>query len=560
MLFQNTGVENFLQEVFRPVQTIDEFVLQLHKAVSCVQEDVPVTRIEGVLNCVGISISESSKEETIVLFDEGRQEGTPEVYEYLNADCSTTRICIYGEKGQNRTLEQKEILNFMGQVIYNILSRLTLQGLLRHARGTDLVVGLPNLTVFMDFARELIEQDKIDGYESLYLNIRNFKYVNRKLSYRSGNEIMKQYAAHLKEHLDSEEMVARPGGDNFIVLLKKEHTPGFLRLLENVEVSHKAGDREYKFELKATIGVTHLKGVEDAGEVMMRSSVAYQVARDKEGGAVAYYDEQKYSNIMKQKDISANFDDALKNEKFVVYYQPKVRTRDSKIGGAEALIRWYFKGSIVSPGEFIPILEKDGSICRLDFYVLDKVCAFLKRLQEEGQDYLKISVNFSRCHMENKHLAEDIVAVINKHGVPHKYIEVELTESEDFKDYEEISKLVNKLKQYDIATSIDDFGTGYSSLNMLRLAEIDLLKIDRSFVQMDEEFERKFRDIVMLKNIVRMAKELGIQIVAEGVETKEQYEYLSTTGCDMMQGYYFDKPLPEDEFIKRMKIGKYEKR
>ncbi len=560
MLFQNTGVENFLQEVFRPVQTIDEFVLQLHKAVSCVQEDVPVTRIEGVLNCVGISISESSKEETIVLFDEGRQEGTPEVYEYLNADCSTTRICIYGEKGQNRTLEQKEILNFMGQVIYNILSRLTLQGLLRHARGTDLVVGLPNLTVFMDFARELIEQDKIDGYESLYLNIRNFKYVNRKLSYRSGNEIMKQYAAHLKEHLDSEEMVARPGGDNFIVLLKKEHTPGFLRLLENVEVSHKAGDREYKFELKATIGVTHLKGVEDAGEVMMRSSVAYQVARDKEGGAVAYYDEQKYSNIMKQKDISANFDDALKNEEFVVYYQPKVRTRDSKIGGAEALIRWYFKGSIVSPGEFIPILEKDGSICRLDFYVLDKVCAFLKRLQEERQDYLKISVNFSRCHMENKHLAEDIVAVINKHGVPHKYIEVELTESEDFKDYEEISKLVNKLKQYDIATSIDDFGTGYSSLNMLRLAEIDLLKIDRSFVQMDEEFERKFRDIVMLKNIVRMAKELGIQIVAEGVETKEQYEYLSTTGCDMMQGYYFDKPLPEDEFIKRMKIGKYEKR
>ena len=162
--------------------------------------------------------------------------------------------------------------------------------------------------------------------------------------------------------------------------------------------------------------------------------------------------------------------------------------------------------------------------------------------------------------MENKHLAEDIVAVIDKHGVPHKYIEVELTESEDFKDYEEISRLVNKLKLNDIATSIDDFGTGYSSLNMLRLAEIDLLKIDRSFVQMDEEFERKFRDIVMLKNIVRMAKELGIQIVAEGVETKEQYEYLSTTGCDMMQGYYFDKPLPEDEFIKRLKIGKYEER
>lgn len=560
MLYQNTGVESFLQEVFKPVQTIDEFVLQLHKAISCVQEDVLVARIEGVLNCVDISLSERAKEATIVLFDEGRAAGAPEVYEYPNAGGSTTKICIYGEKGQGWTPEQKEILKLISQVIYNILSRLTLQELIKHVKGTDLMVGLPNLTAFMDFARELIVKGRIDEYESLYLNIRNFKYVNRKLSYRSGNEIMKQYAAHLKEHLDNEEMVARPGGDNFIVLLKKEHTSDFLKFLENVEVSQKAGGREYKFELKATIGVTHLRGVKDAGEVMMRSSVAYQVARDKEGSAVAYYDEQKYSNIMKQKDISANFDDSLKNEDFVVYYQPKVRTRDSKIGGAEALIRWYFKGNIVSPGEFIPILEKDGSICRLDFYVLDKVCAFLKKLREEGQDYLKISVNFSRCHMENKHLAEDIVAVIDKHGVPHKYIEVELTESEDFKDYEEISKLVNKLKQYDIATSIDDFGTGYSSLNMLRLAEIDLLKIDRSFVQMDEEFERKFRDIVMLKNIVRMAKELGIQIVAEGVETKEQYEYLSTTGCDMMQGYYFDKPLPENEFIKRLKIGKYEER
>lgn len=558
MLFQNTGVELFLQEVFRPVQTIDDFVLQLHKAISYVEKDVPIARIEGIVNCTDVSLSEKEQQETIVLYESGKPVGSPEVYEYLNADGSSTRICLYGDKDRIWTPKQKEILDFIGQVVYNILSRLTLQGLLKHAKGTDLMVGLPNLTAFMEFARKLIEQGIIEQYESLYLNIRNFKYVNRKLSYGSGNEIMKQYASRLKEHLDSGEMVARTGGDNFIVLLKKEHTPDFLKFLENVEVCQKVEDREYKFELKATIGVTHLNGVEDAGEVMMRSSVAYQVARDKEGKGVAYYDEQKYSNIMKQKDISANFDDALKKGDFVVYYQPKVRTKDSKIGGAEALIRWNFKGTIVSPGEFIPILEKDGSICRLDFYVLDKVCDFLSRLQEEGQSLIKISVNFSRCHMENTHLAEDIAAVIDKYKIPHKYIEVELTETEDFKDYEVISGLVNKLKKYDIATSIDDFGTGYSSLNMLRLAEIDLLKIDRSFVQMDEEFEKKFRDIVMFKNIVRMAKELGIQIVAEGVETKEQYEYLSTTGCDMMQGYYFDKPLPEEEFVKRLKIGKYE--
>ena len=202
MLYQNTGVESFLQEVFKPVQTIDEFILQLHKATSCVQEDVPVARIEGVLNCVDVSLSERAKEATIVLFDEGRAAGAPEVYEYPNAGGSTTRICIYGEKGQGWTPEQKEILKLMSQVIYNILSRLTLQELIKHVKGTDLVVGLPNLTAFMDFARELIVKGRIDEYESLYLNIRNFKYVNRKLSYRSGNEIMKQYEANLKDQLD----------------------------------------------------------------------------------------------------------------------------------------------------------------------------------------------------------------------------------------------------------------------------------------------------------------------------------------------------------------------
>ncbi|MGN1204805.1 MAG: putative bifunctional diguanylate cyclase/phosphodiesterase [Lachnospiraceae bacterium] len=557
MLFQSTGIEKFLHEIFQPVQTIGDFEKQLKQAISYTEADVPIVKIVGILTCVDISLSEKDSEEKILLYNTRQQAGEAINYQYVNTDGSTTTICIYLREGHTPDAKEKEILDFMGQVLYNVTSRLVLQTLLMHAKGTDLTVGIPNLTAFMDFAKEMMNQGKIEEYSAIYLNIQNFKYVNRKVSYHSGNDVMRQYAIMLQEHLEPDEIVARLGGDNFIALIKNDHTKEFLDFLKSVEVTQTLDGKEWKFELKATIGVSHLKGITDAGEVMMRSSVAYQVAREHEGSAVAFYDEKNYSKIMRQKDISAHFEAALKNGDFMVYYQPKVRTKDIRIGGAEALVRWNYKGNIVSPGEFIPILEKDGRICQLDFYVLDKVCAFLNRLQDEGLPLLKISVNFSRCHMENAHLADDIVAVIDKYALSHKFIEVELTESEDFKDYEEISKLVNELKKHDIATSIDDFGTGYSSLNMLRLAEIDLLKIDRSFVQMDEEFERKFRDIVMLKNIVRMAKELGIQIVAEGVETREQYEYLSTTGCDMMQGYYFDKPLPEEEFIKRLKIGKY---
>ena len=462
--------------------------------------------------------------------------------------------------GPGYSEEEIQTHRFIFREIFIQYNRTLAQCMLEKIMNTDINTGVANQNSLMYYAVNLIKNGRIGDYTGIFFNIHNFKYVNKVFDYSQGDVILRNYAQMVKSYLDSDEEIARLGGDNFVVICRNENASDFISKIKDVHMSHEFRSVKREIQLGVTAGIACLEGVDKPREVMARTSIAYQAARKTGAGSIVVYTKEIQKHLMDDQEILAAFPQALAAGEFVVYYQPKVRTRDSKIGGAEALIRWYFKGNIVSPGEFIPILEKDGSICRLDFYVLDKVCAFLKKLREEGQDYLKISVNFSRCHMENKHLAEDIVAVIDKHGVPHKYIEVELTESEDFKDYEEISRLVNKLKLNDIATSIDDFGTGYSSLNMLRLAEIDLLKIDRSFVQMDEEFERKFRDIVMLKNIVRMAKELGIQIVAEGVETKEQYEYLSTTGCDMMQGYYFDKPLPEDEFIKRLKIGKYEER
>ena len=491
--------------------------------------------------------------------EEGAELGTPVDIEMKIRTGGTVFIKDY-PYGLGYSEEEIQTHRFIFREIFIQYNRTLAQCMLEKIMNTDINTGVANQNSLMYYAVNLIKNGRIGDYTGIFFNIHNFKYVNKVFDYSQGDVILRNYAHMVKSYLDSDEEIARLGGDNFVVICRNENASDFISKIKDVHMSHEFRSVKRELQLGVTAGIACLEGVDKPREVMARTSIAYQAARKTGAGSIVVYTKEIQKQLMDDQEILAAFPQALAAGEFVVYYQPKVRTRDSKIGGAEALIRWYFKGNIVSPGEFIPILEKDGSICRLDFYVLDKVCAFLKKLREEGQDYLKISVNFSRCHMENKHLAEDIVAVIDKHGVPHKYIEVELTESEDFKDYEEISRLVNKLKLNDIATSIDDFGTGYSSLNMLRLAEIDLLKIDRSFVQMDEEFERKFRDIVMLKNIVRMAKELGIQIVAEGVETKEQYEYLSTTGCDMMQGYYFDKPLPEDEFIKRLKIGKYEER
>jgi len=159
--------------------------------------------------------------------------------------------------------------------------------------------------------------------------------------------------------------------------------------------------------------------------------------------------------------------------------------------------------------------------------------------------------------MEDPQLIEKIVDLIDKHDIPHEYLEIELTESENFKDYEVMSRIIMGLKAEGISTSIDDFGTGYSSLNMLKMIHVDLLKLDKSFVPMGEKRVCGERDILMFECIARMAKELGIKMVAEGVETKEQYEYLKNAGCDMIQGYYFDRPLPEAEFLQRICKGYY---
>jgi len=168
-----------------------------------------------------------------------------------------------------------------------------------------------------------------------------------------------------------------------------------------------------------------------------------------------------------------------------------------------------------------------------------------------------ISVNFSKKHMNNPELVREIVATIDKHNVPHNYLEIELTESEDFKDYVVMEKLTRDLKEAGICTSIDDFGTGYSSLNMLKMTSIDILKIDRSFIPLEEAYAQRGADCIMFENIAHLAKALGYQVVAEGVETKQQYEYLKDVGCDVIQGYYFDRPLPEEQFLEKVAIGQY---
>ena len=241
----------------------------------------------------------------------------------------------------------------------------------------------------------------------------------------------------------------------------------------------------------------------------------------------------------------------LEKGEFKVYYQPKSDIQSEEIIGAEALCRWEHEGAVIMPADFIPILEQSTDICKLDFYMLEHVCQDIRRRLDEGKPVVRVSVNFSHKNMMDADLSEHITDVVDRYRVPHDLIEIEFTESTTDIEFKEIKRVVSELQQDGICTSVDDFGLGQSSLNLIREIPWNVLKIDRSLIPLDADNPHSTRS-VMFKYIVAMAKELGLECIAEGVETEKQVNMLRDNSCSLAQGYYFGKPLPTEEFEKEL--------
>ena len=220
--------------------------------------------------------------------------------------------------------------------------------------------------------------------------------------------------------------------------------------------------------------------------------------------------------------------------------------------GAEALCRWKHDGEMILPFRFIPVLEQNGDIVKLDFYMLEHVCRDMRRWIDDGEKAVRVSVNLSRLHMGDPNLLERILSIIDKYDIPHQFIEIELTETTTEVDYIELKKLVSGLRDAGIFTSVDDFGVGYSSMNLLRELPWNVIKIDRSFMPLGDRSQEDEKRKVMLKSVIGMTQALGLKCIAEGVETVDQIILLKKYGCFYAQGYYFDKPLPVEEFETRL--------
>ncbi|WP_455617327.1 two-component system response regulator [Eisenbergiella sp.] len=420
----------------------------------------------------------------------------------------------------------------------------------------DRLTGLYSKEYFYERVREILLQNPDKEYDILCSDVENFKMINDVFGILAGNKLLCGIAGVYQREAEEGSICGRLSADRFACLQehRAEYTDErFIRILEQVN----ALSEEKKVMMKW--GIYPLATAAIPIEQMYdRALLAAQSIKGKYGKYFAVYDEKLRSIWLHNQEITDSMEAALAKEQFIIYLQPKYRIADGSLAGAEALVRWeHPEWGLQSPAEFIPLFEKNGFITRLDRYVWDKVCALLHKWGEEGETVLPVSVNVSRADIYHTDIIEILMEMIRKYDLPPALLHLEITESAYTESPQQIMDTIGCLRERGFVIEMDDFGSGYSSLNMLSKMPVDILKLDLKFVQSEIEVPGSEGILQFIMELARMMK---LTVVAEGVETKKQLERLAEIGCDCVQGYYFAKPMPVDEFeqlLKQWNDGKH---
>lgn len=511
-------------------------------------------RISRISSAVFDSTCDSAiiKSAPHIYYDDGNADST-RVLKFTENNvraCKANYSFMQSKSGQDWSDEEVQQIEAFEKLIYTFCDRSYASTIAKDLSMLDNDLMVYPLTFFLATVKNLIRKGRIGEFGGVYFNLRHFSSINDRFGRDCATNIMRLFIHGIQEKILYEECICRVGGDNFVVLFKKDNLNIIKNYLSGMPITFNDGE---------TVTVTTTAGyymipeaTESATDVMDRISTAYQLAKSVYKRPFLFYDDEIMQHQTHVKEIEMMFPSAIENEEFKVFYQPKTQLNNYQLAGAEALCRWFRNGKVISPGEFIPVLEGSKAICTLDFYMLDHVCRDIRRWLDEGREAVKVSVNLSRLHLGDEDLLESILRIIDKYKVPHHFIEIELTETTTDVDYKELKKIVYGLREQDISTSVDDFGVGYSSLNLIREMPWNVLKIDKSFLPTQEEENNDPSKVKMLRHIITMSQDLGLECIVEGVETAEQVKLLKDCKCYLAQGFYFDRPLPVKEFEQKL--------
>ncbi len=411
----------------------------------------------------------------------------------------------------------------------------------------DAVTGRTNWLKFKADATRFLKKRTKLNYALVSFDICKFRMYVDMYGHSEADKLLVKVSDILSRFIKKRyELATRYSGDTYSVLLTytdKDNLTDKISALRDAlckveaktAIKYHFGVYEIKDRTLSIDRINNLSGMtKDCGA---NSSVA---------NGISFFDDEMHIKLINEREIENTMDAALEKKEFIVYLQPKYSSVTETISGAEALVRWASEEKgLISPSKFIPVFEKNGFITKLDDYMLNEVCKIQSKWHKNGKTLFPISVNISRAHFENPDLAEHIEGIVRQYDIPYSCIEIELTESAFFDDKALLVETVQRLRNYGFVVSMDDFGSGFSSLNSLKDIPLDIIKLDAGFFNISDNDERSSS---IIEDTIKMAKHLNMKTVAEGIETRPQVDFLHSLGCDMIQGYYFSRPMPIDEF------------
>ena len=406
----------------------------------------------------------------------------------------------------------------------------------------DKLTGLCSRSVFCRKAEAAVA-DARKEFAMIYFDILRFKAINDIFGMEKGDALLKEIGRVITDFDEERCFGCRIDSDRFVVFV--DMTSSMPEIFID-KLSKTLADYDLPFEITFNAGIFLTDGEVLPAEAMIdRAILAQSAIKGRYTVKFRYFTESMRNEMLGEQEITGMMATALAEKHFIMYYQPQYDHSTGTITGAEALVRWsHPERGIIAPGVFIPIFEKNGFITVLDFYVFEEVCAFLRRCIDRNLPVVPVSSNFSRYDIFQPDFVEQLERIRKKYNIPVEYLRIEITESSVLGGSQTVNEIIGRLHSCGYIVEMDDFGSGYSSLNVLKDIDLDLIKLDMDFLSEDENGKGS----TILSAVVRMAKKLDISVIAEGVETVGQADFLKDIGCDIIQGYYYSKPLPESNY------------
>lgn len=415
-----------------------------------------------------------------------------------------------------------------------------------HLQFADGLTGAWNLTRFRQEAKRMMEHG-VEGYALVYLDVDKFKYINDTLGYDAGDMILMCLSNCIRDHMKPDEISARVAADNFVILARFRDQEELKRRFKGFMEDLNKSLAEWSHYVVLTSGVYFLKQEDrDPNFVIERANFARSRVRCTYTSSYMIYTEDIATEMAERKKLEEDMVNAFRRKEFMAFYQPKVDIFTGQIVGAEALVRWdHPVHSILPPRDFLCRFEENGLIVDVDFYIFEEVCRWLQQRLEGGMAVVPISCNFSRLHLRDAGFAENVEKVARRYHIPHRYLEVEITENFAIENMDLAVSQLQQLNRMGFRIAIDDFGSAYSSMELLNRLPMDVVKLDKSFLDKSNDCDE---GRIVLEGVVSIFNRLRLEVVCEGVETEEHERLLREVGCRIGQGYRYAKPMPIGQF------------